>query len=171
MLIDPPAHESFSPGARPDVAVKRGAPDGLHWLLLEVKVASPVATGKTETLPDGAFAAFANTAPPLRRDILDGHGDTPAKYAGASAKGHHVVPCIFEVFGGAELDAVAFLERLGKRARGKTPPGEEPPWSARNFVPYYSQLLSKEVQRGVADEILHRAREEIMAREARLARD
>ena len=82
-----------------------------------------------------------------------------------------MVPCIFEVFGGAELDAVAFLERLGKRARGKTPPGEEPPWSARNFVPYYSQLLSKEVQRGVADEILHRAREEIMAREARLARD
>ena len=42
-----------------------------------------------------------------------------------------------------------------------------PPWSARNFVPYYSQLLSKEVQRGVADEILHRAREEIVAREAR----
>jgi len=33
------------------------------------------------------------------------------------------------------------------------------------------QLLSKEVQRGVADEILHRAREEIMAREARQARD
>ena len=29
------------------------------------------------------------------------------------------------------------------------------------------QLLSKEVQRGVADEILHRAREEIVAREAR----
>ena len=42
-----------------------------------------------------------------------------------------------------------------------------PPWSARNFVPFYSQLLSKEVQRGVADEILHRAREEIVAREAR----
>ena len=82
-----------------------------------------------------------------------------------------MVPCIFEVFGGAETDVVALVERLGKRARGKTPPGEEPPWSARNFVPYYSQLLSKEVQRGVADEILHRAREEIMAREARLARD
>ena len=64
-------------------------------------------------------------------------------------------------------DVVALVERLGKRARGKTPPGEEPPWSARNFVPFYSQLLSKEVQRGVADEILHRAREEIVAREAR----
>ena len=79
-----------------------------------------------------------------------------------------MVPCIFEVFGGAETDVVALVERLGKRARGKTPPGEEPPWSARNFVPSTpSQLLSKEVQRGVADEILHRAREEIVAREAR----
>ena len=101
--------------------------------------------------------------------ILDGHGAVPAKYAGALKKGHEVVPCIFEVFGGAEADAVALLERWGKRARGQTPPGEDPPWSARNFIPYYSQLLSKEVQRGVADEILHRVREEIMAREGRQA--
>ena len=49
-VTDPSQHEKFSPGARPDVAVKRGAPDGLHWLLFEVKVATPIATrGKTET--------------------------------------------------------------------------------------------------------------------------
>ena len=46
-VTDPSQHEKFSPGARPDVAVKRGAQDGLHWLLLEVKVATPIATGKT----------------------------------------------------------------------------------------------------------------------------
>ena len=52
------------------------------------------------------------------------------------------------------------------RARGKTPPGEEPPWSARNYVPYWSQIISKEAQRGVAEEILSRVREEVAAREA-----
>ena len=33
------------------------------------------------------------------------------------------------------------------------PPGVEPPWSARNFLPYWSQLLSKEAQRGAAIEL------------------
>ena len=57
------------------------------------------------------------------------------------------------------------LNEWGKRARGKTPEGEEPPWSARNFVPYWSQIISKEVQRGAAAEILCRVREEASARE------
>ena len=48
------------------------------------------------------------------------------------------------------------LEDWGRAARSKTPPGEEPPWSARNFIPYWSQLLSKEAQRGAAIEILNR---------------
>ena len=46
------------------------------------------------------------------------------------------------------------------------PPGEEPPWCARNYVPYWSQIISKEAQRGAADEIIARVREEASAREA-----
>ena len=43
---------------------------------------------------------------------------------------------------------------------------EEPPWSARNFIPYWSQLLSKEAQRGAAIEILNRVDGEAADREA-----
>ena len=41
-----------------------------------------------------------------------------------------------------------------------------PPWSARNYVPYWSQIISKEAQRGAAEEIVSRVREEVAAREA-----
>ena len=55
-------------------------------------------------------------------------------------------------------------------ARAKTPPGQEPPWSARHFVPYWSQprsqLLSREVQLGVADEIIARVHEKAAEIEA-----
>ena len=60
----------------------------------------------------------------------------------------------------------SLLNTWAARARGKTPPGEEPPWCARNFVPYWSQIISKEAQRGAAEEILSRVREETAAREA-----
>ena len=63
-------------------------------------------------------------------------------------------------------DAVDLLNRWASRARGKTPPGEEPPWCARNYVPYWSQIISKEAQRGAAEEIIWRVREETTAREA-----
>ena len=84
--------------------------------------------------------------------------------------GHTVDPCIFEVFGGAETNVVALLEEWGKAARGKTPPGEDPPWCARNYVPYWSQVLSKAAQRGAAEEILSRVREEGGVREAMRSR-
>ena len=51
-------------------------------------------------------------------------------------------------------------------ARGKTPEGEEPPWSARNFVPYWSQVISSAAQRAAAAEILSRVREEVATRNA-----
>ena len=119
----------------------------------------------------GTYAAFANTAPERRRGILGcqaigGRDAVPAKYAGAHAKGHTVVPCIFEVFGGMERDTVDLLNAWAAKARGKTPPEVEPPWCARNFVPYWSQLLSKTVQLGAADEILAHVREEGDARAA-----
>ena len=85
---------------------------------------------------------------------------------GALEKGNTVTPCIFETFGGFEGSAVNLLNELSKAARAKTPPGQEPPWSARNFVPYWSQLLSREVQLGVADEIIARTREEAASIEA-----
>ena len=70
------------------------------------------------------------------------------------------------MFGGFDRDAVNLLNEWGARARGKTPPGEEPPWCARNYVPYWSQIISKEAQRGAAEEIISRVREEVAAREA-----
>ena len=58
----------------------------------------------------------------------------------------------------------SLLLTWGSKARGKTPPGEEPPWSARNYVPYWSQIISKEVQRGAAREIVDRVREDQCSR-------
>ena len=75
-----------------------------------------------------------------------------------------------ETFGGFEESAVRVLNDWARLARGKTPEGEEPPWSARNYVPYWSQIISKEAQRGAAAEILSRVREESAAREAARAR-
>ena len=82
-------------------------------------------------------------------------------------KGHDVKACIFEVFGGFDASVVALLNDWAGRARGKTPPGEEPPWCARNYVPYWSQLISAAAQRGAAEEILWRTREEATARDTR----
>ena len=73
---------------------------------------------------------------------------------------------IFEVFGGMHPSAVNLLNDWAAKARGKTPPGEEPPWCARNYCPYWSQLLSKAAQLGAAREILGRVDEETRAREA-----
>ena len=87
-------------------------------------------------------------------------------YADALGNGHTVTPCIFEVFGGFDSATVELLNRWAAKARGKTPPEVEPPWCARNFVPYWSQVLSKTVQRGAAEEILYRVREVGEARAA-----
>ena len=135
----------------------------------------PISSNPDATGEAGAYAAFANTAPEKRREILGGEAVSgreakPAKYEAAMRANHTVTPCIFEVFGGFEESACDLLNEWAKRARGKTPPGEEPPWSARNFVPYWSQIISKEAQRGAAEEILSRVREESGAREHARAR-
>ena len=75
-------------------------------------------------------------------------------------------PVIFETFGGFEAGAVNLLNDWARLARGKTPEGEEPPWSARNFVPYWSQVISSAAQRAAAAEILSRVREEVATRNA-----
>ena len=132
VLVDTLHHEHMSPGARPDVAVIRGAHDRLHDRLLEVKVVSPLSSSPDQTAADGAYSAFANTAPDHRRHILGcgavgNRAAVPAKYAGALEKGNTVTPCIFETFGGFEGSAVNLLNELSKAARAKTPPGQEPP--------------------------------------------
>ena len=71
-------------------------------------------------------------------------------------------PCVFVSSGSAR----GLLETWSRAARAKTPYGEEPPWSARNYIPYWSQLLSKEAQRGAAIEILNRVDGEAADREA-----
>ena len=38
--------------------------------------------------------------------------------------------------GGFEGSVVSLLNDLSKAARAKTPPGQEPPWPVRNFIPY-----------------------------------
>ena len=143
--------------------------------LLEVKVVCPISSNPGSTGEDGTFAGFGNTSAELKRDILGcpaigNRAAHPAHYAGAISKGHDVVPCIFEVFGGFDEDAVKLINEWGAKARGKTPMGEEPPWSARNYVPYWTQIISKEAQRGAAEEIMSRVREEVAAREATRAR-
>ena len=127
--------------------------------LLEVKVLCPISSNAALTKHEGTFAAFANTAPAKREEVAD-------KYAPARGKGHDVTPCVFEVFGGAAPEVIRLLDTWGRAARSRTPPGEEPPWSARNYIPYWSQLLSKEAQRGAAVEILNRVDGEAADREA-----
>ena len=86
--------------------------------------------------------------------------------ATTDTNGHDVIPCVFEVFGGAAPEVLSQLEGWGRAARSKTPPGVEPPWSARNFMPFWSQLLSMQAQRGAAIEILNRVDGEAADREA-----
>ena len=138
-------HQVYSPDARPDVRIKTRT---RSFKLLEVKVLCPISSNPELTGYEGTFAAFANTAPRKREEVA-------AKYAPAASKGHPTTACVFEVFGGAAPEVVRLLDDWSVAARNKTPPGEEPPWSARNFVPYWSQLLSKEAQRGAAVEILN----------------
>ena len=140
-----------------------------------MKVVCPLSSVEGGIGADGTYTAFGNSEAELTRGIMGceavgGREAVQAKYVDAIGKGHTVTPCIFEVFGGFNKGAVEVLNRWAARARGKTPPGEEPPWSARNYVPYWSQIISKEAQRGAAEEIISRVREETSVREAERAR-
>ena len=97
---------------------------------------------------------------------MGGRAAVEAKYKDALGKHHTVVPAIVEVFGSFDEGLVKLLDGWAKRAKQKTPPGEEPPWAARNFIPFWSQLLSKAAQQGAAREILGRVTEEADARDA-----
>ena len=89
------------------------------------------------------------------------------KYLDAKLRGHTVV---HESFGGFNKTAADLLMYLAMRARRKTPAGEEPPWAARSFVPYHSQLISAAVQCEAAEEILDRVGYETDIRQGELNR-
>ena len=164
------SHESFSKGARPDAVVMRGAPDGMHHMLLELKNITPISSADGGTGDAGTFAAMGNSSAEKIVEILGspaigGREGVNAKYVDAIRKGHLVVPIIHETFGGFGPEAADLLMRLAVRARRKTPDGEEPPWAARTFVPYHSQLISAAVQCEAAEEILDRVRMETGVRQ------
>ena len=83
---------------------------------------------------------------------------------------HEVLPVVHESFGGFNKVAADLLMYLAMRARRKTPAGEEPPWAARSFVPYHSQLISAAVQCEAAEEILDRVGYETDIRQGELNR-
>ena len=143
------------------MTIERGAGNHRH-LLLEVKCVCPISSNEDATGESGATVGFGNTAAGLKQKI-------DAKYAAAKKPGHGCVvkPCILEVFGGFDSELVALLHDWAARARQRAPEdGGDPPWWARNFVPYHSQLISQAAQRGAAAEILSRARQEESARQA-----
>ena len=80
------------------------------------------------------------------------------------------LPVVHESFGGFNKVAADLLMYLAMRARRKTPAGEEPPWAARSFVPYHSQLISAAVQCEAAEEILDRVGYETDIRQGELNR-
>ena len=148
----------------PRLSLSRSGPrlrrdENHQYKLLEVKVLCPISSNPDRTGYAGTYAAFANTCPAKRAEVAE-------KYAPAATNGHDVIPCVFEVFGGAAPEVLSLLEGWGRAARSKTPPGVEPPWSARNFMPFWSQLLSMQAQRGAAIEILNRVDGEAADREA-----
>ena len=58
----------------------------------------------------GTYSAFANTCPAKRAEVAE-------KYAPARTNGHDVIPCVFEVFGGAAPEVLSLLESWGRAAR------------------------------------------------------
>ena len=101
---------------------------------------------------------MAATEPRLKAEIegcaaVGRRAARPGKYSNAARLHHRVTPCISEVFGAMGADGRALLEKWARKARSRTPEGEEPPWSARNYRPYWTQLLSIAAQRGAAREI------------------
>ena len=101
------AHQVYSPDARPDIRIQQRS---RRYKLLEVKCLCPLSSNPALLDLDGSFAAFANTAPPKRAEVA-------AKYAPAKIKGHDVIPCVFEVFGGAAPEVMRLIETWSRAAR------------------------------------------------------
>ena len=72
---------------------------------------------------------------------------------------------MYSYSGGFGLEAARLLQDLAARAKRKTPEGEEPPWAARTFVPYHSQLISASIQCEAVEEILDRVNYESAKRQ------
>ena len=135
----------------------------MQHLLIELKNITPISSTDGGTGEAGAYAAMGNSDADQRRKIEE-------KYQDAKRRGHEVLPVVHESFGGFNKVAADLLMYLAMRARRKTPAGEEPPWAARSFVPYHSQLISAAVQCEAAEEILDRVGYETDIRQGELNR-
>ena len=76
-----------------------------------------------------------------------------ADYRGALARGHEVIPIIFEVFGGWAPGAVKFFRRVARAHRDRL---AEPltSWAARTFTSYHAQRISVAIHSNACQEIL-----------------
>eukprot|EP00965_Chrysotila_dentata_P166035 5482161-Pleurochrysis_carterae.AAC.2 len=98
--------------ARPDCVVHNTTAKQPHELF-ELKIVSPIPTGRAPLPTLGATFAFANTEPRLLSFIV---GSPPtfqqAKYQDALRRGHVVTPLILELFGGFARHARHLIHRL-----------------------------------------------------------
>ena len=138
----------------------RGAKDGTHHALYELKVVSPCAIDDASTEELGGYVAFANTAPSLYDDILGTPATpmadrVPGAYDAPLQLGHTVQPIVLEVFGAIHPEAIKVLEGLCRK-HGARLGGDElsAPWSARSFRAIHVQRLSVALQLAAAEEIL-----------------
>ena len=168
------SHMDYSPTHIPDVGVLFGSASGKHTLG-DVKVVSPFTTSLSkQDTPRGAAIAFAHTEEPMKEKILGrpafarpanstgrfnrylntgSRVAKPADYSGAIARGHEVLPIIFEVFGGWAPGAVKFFRRVARAHRNRL---AEPltSWAARTFTSYHAQRVSVAIQSTACQEIL-----------------
>ena len=144
----------YSPGVRPDATHFRGARDGSHHRLVELKVTTPIAVGDEATGALGGQVGFGNTAE-HQFELILGTDDKPGAYAGPLAAGHTVQPLIMEVLGGFHPDMVRYIDGLA-RAHGARLGADEltAPWSARSFRALHVQRISVALQLAAAEEIL-----------------
>ena len=153
-------HGVYCPNVQPDLTHKRGAPDGTHHALYELKVVSPLSINDAGTGLLGGKAAFGNTADDQYELILGAPGtaDAPAKigvYDDALRAGQRIHPLVLEVFGGFHPDACKLIDSLARQHGARLGADELcAPHCARSFRSYHTQRISVALHLAAAEEIL-----------------
>lgn len=155
-------HSGYSPTVRPDLTHLKGAPDGTHHSLYELKVTSPLALSEGGTGTLGGRVGFGNTAEEQYEIILgtppnaaDGSPGRRGVYDDALRGGHRVCPLVLETFGGFHPDAARLVETLARKHGARLGADElSAPWNARSFRTLHLQRISVALQLAAAEEIL-----------------
>ena len=162
-LESEPARYAAYSETRPDIVRKGAVGPGKH-ILYEIKVVSPITTGRSTSSPRGTTVAFANTVDGLRALIHGAaatatHQRVRGAYAFAKKRGHHVRDVIHETFGGFSPGAAALLHSLAKARDDKIGAHQlSAPWCAQQFTSYHAQRISIAIHTACAEEI-HRLAE------------